>query len=133
MEFFAKEFSKLSQYELYEILKSRAEVFLLEQGIVCQDLDDVDKSALHCYFEKDGRVVAYLRAFKTAEDTVIVGRVLTLDHRKGHGTLLMEKSMSEIKNHFGCQKISLHAQKRSAGFYEKLGFKSRGTINLYKL
>ena len=122
MEFFAKEFLMLSQYELYEILKSRAEIFLLEQNIICQDMDDVDKDSLHCYFAKDGRVIAYLRAFKTAEDTVTVGRVLTLEHGKGHGTKLMEHSITEIKKHFGCKKISLHAQKRSAGFYEKLGF-----------
>ena len=43
MEFFAKEFSKLSVYELYEILKSRAEIFLLEQNIICQDMDDTDE------------------------------------------------------------------------------------------
>lgn len=122
MEFFAKEFSSLGQYELYEILKSRAEIFLLEQGIICQDMDDVDKESLHCFFEEKGRVVAYLRAFKTGENVVTVGRVLTLEHKKGHGRMLMEKSIEAIKKHFDCCKISLHAQKRSAGFYEKLGF-----------
>ena len=42
MEFLAKRFDELTTRELYEILKSRAEVFMLGQGIICQDIDDVD-------------------------------------------------------------------------------------------
>ena len=50
MVFEAKWFNDLSAAELYEILKSRSEVFLLEQNIICQDMDDVDYKSLHCYF-----------------------------------------------------------------------------------
>lgn len=121
MEFFAKEFSKLTLWELYEILKSRAEIFLLEQRIVCQDLDDVDKECLHCFYTDGERVVACLRAYKTA-DGVKVGRVLTLEHGNGTGAKLMTQSIEEIKKHFGCDEIFVHAQTRSAGFYEKMGF-----------
>ena len=124
MEFFAKEFSELSVYELYEILKSRAEVFLLEQNIVCQDLDDMDRSSLHCFFTDENRVVAYLRAFPVGEDSVKIGRVLTLEHGKGLGSELMKKSVAEIKNHFGVKTICVHAQKQAAGFYEKMGFET---------
>ena len=55
MKFFAKEFSELSVCELYEIIKSRTEIFLLEQNIICQDLDDTDYKCLHCFvmMEKD--------------------------------------------------------------------------------
>ena len=122
MELIAKTFTELSVDELYEIIKSRAEVFLLEQGIVCQDLDDVDRDSLHCFFADGGRVVAYLRGFRSGEDAVTIGRVLTLDHGKGIGTQLMKKSIEEIKNRYGCTKVCLHAQKQAVRFYEKLGF-----------
>ena len=122
MEFIAKEFSELSLWELYEILKSRAEVFLLEQGIICQDLDDMDKESLHCFFTDGKRVTACLRAFKTGVDEVKIGRVLTLEHKNGLGRELMSQSFEEIKRYFDCRKIVVHAQTRSAGFYEKMGF-----------
>ncbi len=124
MDFFVKEFDELTAGELYEIIKSRTEIFLLEQQIVCQDLDDVDYESIHCFFRQGERVTAYLRAFLSKEnpETAIIGRVLTLDHGKGYGKALMEKSMEEIKQRFSCHRISLHAQKQAVGFYEKLGF-----------
>ena len=126
MEFKAKTFAQLSTRELYEILKSRAEIFFLEQGIVCQDMDNVDYISLHCFFEEKGRVVAYLRAFldEDEKDTVNIGRVLTLEHGKGTGSELMRKSIAEIAKNFSCRKIKLHAQKQAAGFYVRLGFEA---------
>ena len=122
MKLIAKSFSELSLEELYEIIKSRAEIFLLEQHIICQDLDDVDYKSLHCFFYDGNRVTAYLRAFLSEPEVVSVGRVLTLEHKKGLGMELMLQSMEAIKKHFACKKISLHAQKQAAGFYQKLGF-----------
>lgn len=124
MNFIVKTFKELTIDELYEILKSRTEVFLLEQRIICQDLDDMDKESLHCFFTDGKRVRAYLRAFKSGEDSVLMGRVLTLEHKKGMGSLLMEKSMNEIKNYFKVKKICVHAQKQAEKFYEKMGFKT---------
>lgn len=121
MKFNVKTFSELSTDELYEILKSRAQIFLLEQGIVCQDLDDKDRESLHCFFTHENRVFAYLRAFRSG-DAVLIGRVLTLEHRAGLGSELMHKSIEEIKKHFGVSKMCVHAQKQAVGFYEKMGF-----------
>ena len=122
MNFNAKTFSELSLTELYEIIKSRTEIFLLEQDIKCQDLDDIDYDSIHCFFFDGKRVTAYLRAFSSGEDTVTVGRVLTLEHRKGLGTELMKRSIEEIKTRFECRKISIHAQKQAVEFYKKIGF-----------
>ena len=122
MNLVVKTFFELTLDELYEILKSRAEIFLLEQNIVCQDLDDIDRDSIHCFFTNENRVVAYLRAFPIGENSVTVGRVLTLEHRKGLGSQLMQKSLEEIKKHFGCKKIIVHAQKQAMKFYENMGF-----------
>ncbi len=124
MTFQAKNFDQLTVRELYEILRSRSEVFILEQNIHCQDMDGVDCHSRHCFLEQDGRVVAYLRAFYPEDepDTVYIGRVLTLKHRCGWGKQLMEYSMADLREHLPAAKIRLHSQKHAEGFYEKCGF-----------
>ena len=123
MEFHAKTFDKLTACEIYEILKARMEVFLLEQHIVCLDIDGVDYDSLHVFYEENGRIEGYFRAFM-AEGAVKIGRVLTREHGKGLGRLLMENGLDAVKSHFGCKKILLHSQKHAEGFYKKLGFET---------
>ena len=123
MELIAKRFADLTGREVYEIAKARNDVFLLEQRIICQDLDDVDYDALHCFFTEDGRVTAYLRAYyEGADGAVKIGRVLTREHGNGLGRELMEKSVEAIRRELPCQKLVVNAQKQALGFYEKLGF-----------
>ncbi len=122
-KFKAKYFSELTTTELYEILKSRSEIFMLEQGIICQDMDGVDYKSRHIFIEENGRVCAYMRAFYENEQTVKIGRVLTLSHGLGYGRELMEKGIADIGKNMKCEKISLNSQKQAIGFYEKLGFK----------
>lgn len=123
MNFYAKTFDRLSVKEIYEILKARMQVFLLEQNIVCLDIDGIDYDSLHVFFENEGRVEAYFRAFKY-DSAVKIGRVLTREHGKGLGRKLMEKGMIEVKKHFGCDRIILHSQKQAEGFYKRLGFET---------
>lgn len=121
MEFFAKTFKELSSSELYEIVRARQEIFLMEQNIVCRDFDGVDYDALHCFLLENGKVVAYLRAYDH-DGAVKIGRVLTLTHGIGHGRRLMELSMPIIREKFGCTRLTLHSQCHAERFYEKLGF-----------
>lgn len=125
MEFVAKFFDQLTASELYEILRSRSEVFLLEQGIVCQDMDGIDRRALHCFLWENGRVIAYLRAFYSQEHphTVKLGRVLTLKHGMGHGRLLMERSLKELYRSMPFDELKLHSQTHASAFYQKFGFR----------
>lgn len=123
MELKAKFFDELTTRELYEIVRARTQVFLLEQRIICQDFDGVDYNSLHCFLEEDGKVLAYLRAFPTETDGVIqLGRILSVTHRIGLGTRLMREAIQVIRKKMNCQIITLHAQKHAQGFYEKLGF-----------
>ena len=125
MSLTVKQFNELTVSELYEIIKSRAEIFVIEQNIICQDLDDTDYRSLHFFYMTDNRVTAYLRAFYADADKteVRIGRVLTLEHKKGLGKKLMQESMYELNHRMPCKKISIHAQKYATGFYEKFGFK----------
>lgn len=124
MVFYARCFEELSLSQLYEILKSRMEVFMLEQRIFCLDMDNVDYRSRHCFLEDGNRVVGYLRAFYQADDPSVVymGRVLTLHHGKGLGAELMERSLADIRENLPCKTIRLDSQKHAVGFYEKFGF-----------
>ncbi len=126
MNFIAKNFSELSLTELYEILRARSQIFILEQNMHCQDIDGVDFKARHFFIEEDGRVLAYLRAFydDDSKSVVRIGRVLSISHGVGLGVDVMRKAIADIKINMKCRKICLDSQKHAIGFYEKLGFKA---------
>ncbi|MBQ6028092.1 MAG: GNAT family N-acetyltransferase [Treponema sp.] len=123
MNWTIKTFDELTTKELYEILKSRAEIFVKEQKISYVDPDGVDCKSWHVFATEGGRVCAYLRAFKDGDGVIKIGRVLTLVHGKGTGSQLMKYAISELKAKTGCQKIIMDAQSHAISFYQKLGFK----------
>ena len=129
MNFIAKTFDELSVRELYEIVRARQEIFLMEQNIVCRDFDGVDYDALHCFLWENDRVVAYMRAFKV-DGEIHLGRFLTLRHGEGLGRRLMEMSLPIVKEKLDCESISFHAQKHAEGFYLKFGFKTVSDVFL---
>lgn len=124
MNVITKKFEELTTTELYEILKARAEIFIMEQNINYQDMDDIDYKSMHCFIQEGDKVIAYLRAFYKSEDKSVVkiGRVLTLEHGKGVGRVLLEESIPAIIEKMPCDKIYIEAQKHAIGFYEKFGF-----------
>ncbi len=126
MNFVAKNFSELSLVELYEILKARSQVFIVEQNMRCQDMDGVDQKARHFFIEENGKVLAYLRAFyaDNSKTVVRIGRVLSITHGVGLGADIMRKALADIKEAMRCKKIVLDSQKTAIGFYEKLGFET---------
>lgn len=124
MNFIAKNFDELLSTELYEILKARSQIFIVEQNMHCQDIDGIDLKARHFYLEENGKILAYLRAFYDDEITVRIGRVLSVTYGIGLGKKVMTEAIKDIKQNMKCQKICLDSQKHAIGFYEKLGFKA---------
>ncbi len=123
MNFHAKKFDDLNAAEIYEILKARSAVFMLEQKILCLDMDDVDYESLHIFFEEEGKILAYLRAFQTeVQGKVKIGRVLSRIRGKGLGRHLLEKAEISIRECFSADTILVSAQKQAVPFYEKCGF-----------
>ena len=118
-----KKFEELTPAEVYEILRSRAEVFVKEQRICCVDPDGTDYKSYHLFARENGRVAAYLRAYPDGADALKIGRVLTLEHGRGTGTALMRYAMRELPRLTGCRTIVMDAQKTAVPFYLKLGFK----------
>ena len=122
MKFKYRFFNELTVRELYEIVRARTEIFLLEQNIICQDFDGVDCDSLHCFLEEGGTVVAYLRAYRAEDGAIKIGRVLSRTHGIGLGTKLMREAMPVICEKFGCERLELDAQKQAEDFYARLGF-----------
>ena len=119
----SKRFHELSTNELYEILKARAEIFVVEQNCVYQDLDGKDINSLHVFHEEDGKVTAYLRAFRKDDETAQMGRVLTLNHGTGLGGRLLKEGIKEIREKLRPKRIYIESQCHAIGFYEREGFR----------
>ena len=124
MNLVTKYFHELTTTELYELLKSRAEIFVVEQNCIYQDLDDKDYHSLHIFYEENGKIVAYLRAFEkdTTTRTVQIGRVLTLNHGIGLGGQLLKEGITQIREKLNPSTIYIEAQCYATGFYEREGF-----------
>lgn len=122
MKIVSKYFDELNTRELYEILKARCDVFVVEQNCAYPELDDMDYESLHVYGEVNGKLKAYLRAYIKEDGVVRMGRVLTLERGKGYGAEILKSGIEEVKKHFSAQKIYIEAQSYATGFYEREGF-----------
>ena len=133
MEFLIKHFNKLNTDELYEIVKSRFEVFVMEQGIIEeQDFDDKDKLCYHGFFKENGRVIAYGRVVLKGltYDECSIGRVLVLKsyRRQGLAKKLLENLIEYINKELKEEHITISAQAYAKKLYESVGFKECGEI-----
>ena len=124
MEGVVKKFKQLTAEELYEILRVRAEVFVVEQNCAYQDLDGVDLDAYHVYLKDNGEIVAYLRVVDKGKrlDEVSIGRVISLRRRCGLGSELMRLGLCVAKEKFGADIVKVGAQVYAKPFYESVGF-----------
>jgi len=126
-----KKFSELSTEEIYNILKLRSEVFVVEQNCVYQDIDEKDKKATHLFIEKNNEIIAYTRIFKKGdyyEENPSIGRVVVSKKERGKklGKEIMLNSIKFIKKELEGRKIELSAQKYLDKFYKDLDFYSEG-------
>lgn len=122
MDLKIKNFEELTTKELYEILKARAEVFVVEQNCVYQDLDDIDYRSIHVFYREENSVIAYVRIFERERGILQIGRVLTTKRGIGLGEKIMRDAISVAKEGAGNKQILLEAQVYAIGFYQKLGF-----------
>ena len=56
MNLIIKTFQELDTKELYEILKARASIFIMEQNINYQDMDDIDYKSIHFFYMENDKV-----------------------------------------------------------------------------
>lgn len=135
MEWLFREYEELTLSELYELLKLRASVFVVEQDCPYQDLDGKDSRATHLLGYQKNKLIAYSRIFRPGafeKKHARIGRVVTQkqERGKGIGFNLVQKSISFCKEHFGNQTIKISAQVYLKKFYNQYGFVEKGKIYL---
>ncbi len=124
----SKSFDELTREELYEILRLRTEVFVLEQNCICQDMDRVDYRSRHVFLknadDENGEVLACLRLYtrNTDKGEMQIGRVVTKTHGLGHGRIIMKQGINDAFSIYGAKEIALSAQCQAIGFYKNFGF-----------
>ena len=120
-----KRFPELTVEELYELLRIRSEVFVVEQDCVYQDLDGDDQASVHLWLTEGDRTVAVSRVCPagTHMQEVSIGRVVTTDRGKGYGKRIMLESIDAAREYFGATVIDIEAQEYAKGFYEQVGFR----------
>ena len=120
-----KAFSELTVNELYELLRIRSEVFVVEQDCAYQDMDGDDEASVHIWLTVGGKTVALCRVCPagTHMEEVSIGRVITTKRGKGYGSLIMQEGIKAAREHFGARRIDLEAQVYARGFYELSGFR----------
>lgn len=118
-------FSELDPGTLYEILRLRTDVFVVEQGCVFGDLDGRDRepTCRHLWIERDGSLLGYARILREADGSSQIGRVVTRTEVRDQriGVRLMREALTRVDG-----LVVLKAQARLAGWYGQFGFATEG-------
>jgi len=120
-----KAFDELTTSELYELLRIRSDVFVVEQNCVYQDLDYDDQVSTHLWLTVDDKIVALCRVCPagTHMKEISIGRVITTERGKGYGKEIMLAGIEAAKELLDAEIIDIEAQEYAKGFYELFGFK----------
>ena len=134
MQFEAKIFSNLSNIELFEIYRLRAEVFVVEQNCAYQDVDEKDLKSHHVLLKGQNQLLAYCRILPPglAYKEAAIGRVVVplKERKKGYAKELMRWSIAFCKENFPTQDLVISAQTYLIKFYSDLNFVIEGPAYL---
>lgn len=116
----------LSVLELFEIIKARESVFVVEQQCPYQETDDMDLHSWHlAVFLKD-ELAAYVRVVDPGVkyEQPSIGRVMTLEkfRKLNIGRSLMNEAINFTENQFPGMDIKISAQVYLQSFYESFRF-----------
>lgn len=125
-----KNFEEITTAELYEIIKARVDVFVVEQDCPYPDLDGYDQQAIHLWAEQENNVLAYCRIFDKGikYNETSIGRVLTSEKGRGKnlGKQLIQYALETIENRFKTLEVRISAQDYLLKFYSSFGFQDTG-------
>jgi ElaA protein len=119
------DFADMAAPLLYEALRFRQAIFVVEQHSPYPDLDGLDQGGQHLLLSIDGALAGYLRLIPYPEAArVAIGRVAVAAplRRRGLARRLTAEALARRRRDYpGCT-IALSAQTYLAPFYESLGF-----------
>lgn len=124
-------FAELTVQQLHDVLQLRAEVFVVEQHCVFQEIDGLDPKTSHLLGHgEDGALKAYARLIPPGVKSAdcLIGRVVTAPAARGGGTgrLLMAEAIARCGQLWPGHAITLHAQAHLEKFYGSFGFVQSG-------
>ena len=126
MEWATKSFNELTTEELYNLLKIRVDVFVVEQQCAYPEIDGHDQASLHLLSIQDGEIAAYARLVPAGEkyEQASIGRVLVAPSKRnsGVGRELVSQAIEKIMEEWDAKEIKLQAQSHLQSFYESFGF-----------
>lgn len=136
-----KHFNELSLNQLYDFLKLRIDVFVVEQTCYYPDLDgdknqlDRDEETLHVLGYQNDTLVAYLRILaqgQSYDNYISIGRVAIAEQARGTGLghELMKETLHLCQQHFPKQDIKISAQEYLINYYQQHGFEQVSEIYL---
>ena len=121
-----KGFDEFSARELYDLLRMRVDVFVVEQNCPYPELDGKDIDALHLRLLEGGQLLAAARILKPHErrDASKIGRVVVSPAHRGKrlGDALMSEAIAVCERLYPENPIALSAQAHLRRFYESFGF-----------
>ena len=125
MELVVKPFGDLTPWELYELLRLRVDVFVVEQNCPYPELDGRDPEALHVFLREGDRVLACLRVLPpgTAFPEAALGRVVTRDRGRGLGRRILDAGIQAARERLGAEALTIEAQTYVRALYESFGFR----------
>ncbi|WP_313891905.1 GNAT family N-acetyltransferase [Psychrobacillus sp.] len=119
-------FEEFDVNRLYEVLKLRVDVFIVEQNCPYPEIDGSDQEALHLMYIENEEVLAYSRIFPPGAmyDACAIGRVIVKSKARGTGLAkeLMEKAIETAENEWQVETIKICAQSHLQKFYASVGF-----------
>ncbi len=119
-------FESLTTSELYEILRLRAEVFVVEQDCPYQDLDNKDQLGFHLLGREGSSLSCYARLLPPGVNypEASIGRVVTSTSVRGSGLgrLLLRESIRQCQILWPGKDITISAQHHLEKFYQEFAF-----------
>ena len=138
IEFEATPLCAMTPQDLYQALKLRSDVFVVEQACIYPELDnkDIHEKALHVLGRKpdketnEDNIIAYARCLPPglSYSGSSIGRVVVAHEFRGQGLaqVLMQQAMDVCRMHWPEHNIEIGAQLHLQPFYQSLGFESVG-------
>jgi len=120
-------FEDFSNQELYEVIKLRTDVFVVEQNCPYPELDNKDQVSKHfCGYNADGVLSAYCRILppNVSYKEASIGRFVVeeTERENKHGRVMMTLVLEIMTNLFPEYNIRIGAQTYLAKFYGSFGF-----------
>ncbi len=121
-------FDDLTVGQLYEILRLRQQVFIIEQDCLYQDVDDLDQRGLHLGGWENGELLAYLRALPpgVSYPESSLGRIVVSPAARGRdlGREVVRRGIELNLATWPGAGITIGAQAHLEVFYQGLGFET---------